>query len=346
MTTGGSRTADYDYELPLERIAQHPAERRDESRLMVVDRRTGSVSHAAFRDLATLIPRGDAMVLNTSRVIKARLLGTREHGGAAELLLLQPQSDGTWEALVRPSAKIKPEDVVSIAPGVAVVVLEVMQAGARRVRFESDLAIDDLLARHGHVPLPPYIDRDDTPADEERYQTVYAREPGSVAAPTAGLHFTPALLEALRANGVRRADVTLHVGAGTFKPVDDDNPAAHPMHRERFTVTADTAATLNSTRDANAHVWAIGTTALRVLETVVGPDGRFTPTRGETDIFIRPPRPVRGADRLVTNFHLPRSTLLMLVAAFAGYELMRHAYEIAVRERYRFYSYGDAMCVM
>jgi S-adenosylmethionine:tRNA ribosyltransferase-isomerase len=346
MSTAGQRTADYDYELPPERIAQHPAGRRDESRLLIVERSTERISHGVFRDLAGLIPAGDAMVLNTSRVIKARLLGTRDGGGAAEILLLEPHDDGSWQALVRPSARIKPGRRVHIADGVDAVVLDAMDEGTRRVRFESAAPVEAVLSAHGHVPLPPYIARADGPDDEERYQTVYAREPGSVAAPTAGLHFTPDLLEVFRAKGVVRADVTLHVGAGTFKPVEHDDPAAHPMHRERFAVSAGAAAALNATRDATAHIWAIGTTTLRVLESVVDAAGHFAPRHGETDIFIRPPHVVRGADRLVTNFHLPRSTLLMLVAAVAGYDLTRRAYEIAVNEGYRFYSYGDAMCVI
>jgi S-adenosylmethionine:tRNA ribosyltransferase-isomerase len=346
MNAGGSRTADYGFDLPPERIAQQPSARRDESRMLVVERASGRISHAAFRDLARLIPPGDTLVLNTSRVIKARLLGTREGGAPAEVLLLAPQGDGRWEAMVHPGGKLKPGRRVRVAPDVVVEIDAITPRRTRYVRFETALSVDEVLERYGHVPLPPYIARADTAIDADRYQTVYAREPGSIAAPTAGLHFTAELLDALRAKGVHRADVTLHVGAGTFKPVESDDPAAHIMHRESFTMGPDCAATLNATRDAGAHVWAVGTTSLRVLESVVDERNRFTARSENTDIFIRPPHVVRGADRLITNFHLPRSTLLMLVSAFAGYELTRHAYDIAIAEGYRFYSYGDAMCVI
>ena len=346
MSAGGLRTADYGFELAPGRIAQHPSARRDESRMLVVERVSGRIFHTTFRDLAGMMPPGDTLVLNTSRVIKARLLGTREGGAPAELLLLAPLGDGRWEAMVHPGGKLKPGRRVRVAPDVTVEIDAITPMRTRHVRFDTALSVDEVLERYGHVPLPPYIDRADTLADAERYQTVYARDPGSIAAPTAGLHFTPELLAALSDNGVRRTEVTLHVGAGTFKPVECDDPAAHVMHRERFTLGPEAATTLNATRDAGAHVWSVGTTSLRVLESVVDDRGRFTARSGETDIFIRPPHVVRGADKLITNFHLPRSTLLMLVAAFAGYELMRQAYEIAIAEGYRFYSYGDAMCVI
>jgi S-adenosylmethionine:tRNA ribosyltransferase-isomerase len=343
---GGALTADYDYDLPPERIAQYPAAQRDESRLLVVHRASGRIEHRTFRDIVELIPPGDALVLNTSRVIRARLLGERDCGAPGEVLLLEPRDDGTWEAMVRPGSKLRPGRHLRLGPETTVAVLPGAGERSRLVRFESSLEFDEILERYGHVPLPPYINRADAPQDAERYQTVYAREAGSVAAPTAGLHFTPALLDAIVTKGVARADLTLHVGAGTFKPVQSDNPGEHRMHTERFSLSEDAAATLNAARDAGKHIWAVGTTTLRVLETAVGPDGRFAPKNGTTDIFIRPPHIVHGADRLVTNFHLPRSTLLMLVAAFAGYELTRRVYEVALAEGYRFYSYGDAMCVV
>lgn len=346
MSDSGLRTADYDFALAPDRIAQHPAARRDESRLLVVHRDTGALEHLRFRDLVGLIPAGDTIALNTSKVVKARLLGERDSGAPAEVLLLSPLASGEWEAMVRPGGKLKPGRRIHIAPDADVVISAVPERGARIVRFESALSVDEILERYGHVPLPPYIDRPDTKSDEDRYQTVYAREPGSVAAPTAGLHFTPEMLDALSAKGVQRADVLLHVGAGTFKPVETEDPAAHAMHVEQFTISPETATRLNVTRAAGAHVWAVGTTTLRVLEAVVDENGRFRPESGRTDIFIRPPHVVRGADRLITNFHLPRSTLLMLVAAFAGYDLMRAAYAEAVDRGYRFYSYGDAMCVV
>jgi len=249
-----------------------------------------------------------------------------------------------WEAMVQPGAKLKPGRIVTIAPDFTVEIGEATERGTRIVR----LLVEDpaaAIAAHGHVPLPPYIERADSATDVERYQTVFAKQEGSVAAPTAGLHFTPELLATLEAQGVRHAEVLLHVGAGTFKPVEVDDPAQHEMHSEWYEFPERTAAVLNATREAGGKVCAVGTTALRTLETVVGADGRFGPGSGETAIFIRPPNPVRGADHLITNFHLPRSTLLMLVAAMAGYDLMRHAYEVAVQERYRFYSYGDAMLI-
>ncbi len=343
----GDRTADYDFHLPADRIAQLPAERRDASRLMVVDRAAGTIAHRRFGDLAELIPARDALVLNTTRVLRARLLGAREGSGApAEVFLLRPLGDHRWEAMVHPGGKLKPGRVVRVSDALRVEILEVTERRTRVVRLESDLADEEALERFGHVPLPPYIARADAADDAARYQTVYANAPGSVAAPTAGLHFTPELLAALEAKGVSRADVVLHVGAGTFKPVEAEDPAAHVMHEEWYHLPADAAATLARTRAAGGHVWAVGTTSVRTLESAVGDDGRFEERSGETRIFIRPPYRFRAVDKLVTNFHLPRSTLLMLVAAFAGYELTMRAYRAAVDEGYRFYSYGDAMVVL
>jgi S-adenosylmethionine:tRNA ribosyltransferase-isomerase len=345
----GTRTADYDFPLPTELIAQTPAARRDESRLMVIDRASGTITHRIFRDLPEHLSAGDALVLNTTRVFRARLLGTRASGAPAEVLLLHPVEGHsldatTWEAMVQPGAKLKPGRVVTITPDFAVEIGEVLDGGTRIVRLLTAHPAE-AIAQHGHVPLPPYIDRADGANDVERYQTVFAKQEGSVAAPTAGLHFTPELLATLAAQGVRRAEVLLHVGAGTFKPVEVDDPAQHAMHREWYEFPAGAAELLNATRAAEGTICAVGTTALRTLETVVGADGRYGAATGETAIFIRPPQLVRGADHLVTNFHLPRSTLLMLVAAMAGYDLIRHAYEVAVQERYRFYSYGDAMLI-
>lgn len=340
----GLRTADYDFHLPPDRIAQHPAARRDESRLMVVDRTAGTVAHHTFRDLPRFLRAGDALVVNTTRVFRARLLGTRASGAPAEVLLLRPLADGRWEAMVQPGAKLKPGRRVSIAPDFAVEVQEPTDQGTRLVRLLADDPAA-MIATHGHIPLPPYIARADGAADAERYQTVYAREEGSVAAPTAGLHFTPELLATLAAHGVSRAEVLLHVGAGTFKPVEVEDPEAHQMHREWYEVRPEMAARLAATRAAGGRICAVGTTALRTLETI-HTAGTFRAGSGETDIFIRPPHRPAGADLLVTNFHLPRSTLLMLVAAMAGYDLMRHAYDVAVHEGYRFYSYGDAMLIV
>jgi S-adenosylmethionine:tRNA ribosyltransferase-isomerase len=338
--------------LPADRIAQAPAARRDDSRLMVVDRDAGTVSHHVFRDLPAFLRAGDALVLNTTRVFRARLLGKRDSGREAEVFLLRELAAARWEAMVQPGSKLKPGRMVHVAPGFSVEVLEATSRGTRVVHLHVaageaavHAAVHAAIAAHGHMPLPPYITRGDSAEDAERYQTVFSRQEGSVAAPTAGLHFTPELLGALESQGVRRAEVLLHVGAGTFKPVEADDPADHVMHEEWFDLPAEAAHTLNAARGSGHRICAVGTTALRTLETVLGDDGRFAARTGETRIFIRPPHRPRGADMLLTNFHLPRSTLLMLVAAMAGYDLTMHAYDVAVREGYRFYSYGDAMLV-
>ncbi len=340
------KTSDFDFELPEEFIAQTPAARRDESRLMVVHRNSGAIEHQHFRDIAGLIPPGDVLVRNTTRVFRARLLGTRDSGAPAEVLLLRPLGDARWEAMVQPGSKLKPGRIVHIAPGFDVEMVETTDQHTRIVRIIAEGDHEAMIERHGHVPLPPYVERGDAPSDAERYQTVYARESGSVAAPTAGLHFTPELLHTLDANGVQLADVLLHVGPGTFKPVEVEDTASHVMHAEWYQVTDDTANHVNAARDAGHKTWAVGTTTLRTLESVVDAAGHIHAGEGETRIFIHPPHVVRSADRLITNFHLPRSTLLMLVSAFAGTELVREAYAVAVRERYRFYSYGDAMLLL
>ena len=349
MTTNvrrGARTADYDFELPRDRIAQTPTERRDQSRLMVVNRAADTIDHGRFSDIATLIPSGDVIALNTTRVLRARLLGTRDSGAPAEVFLLKPLGADRFEALVHPGGKLKPGRTVHIAAELQVDILEVTDRRSRVVRLRSPLPIDEAIERFGHVPLPPYISRGDEPTDAERYQTVYARESGSVAAPTAGLHFTPELLSALAAKGVRRADLLLHVGAGTFKPVETDDPADHVMHEEWYRLDAAAAASLNEARAKAGNVWAVGTTSVRTLESVVREDGSFAAATGDTRIFIRPPYEFRAVDKLITNFHLPRSTLIMLVAAFAGYDLTMRAYRTALEADYRFYSYGDAMVIL
>lgn len=342
----GSLTSDYDFALPQDLIAQAPVEPRDSARLMVIDRAAGSIAHRRFSDLESLIPPGDLLVLNRSRVLRARLLGRRDSGAPAEVLLLKPVGGSEWEAMVSPGGKLKPGRIVHVAPGFDVEIVSVTERRTRVVRLITEGPAEQAIERFGHVPLPPYIERADEPADRERYQTVYAREPGSVAAPTAGLHFTERLLDALAARGVGRADVVLHVGAGTFKPVEADDPAAHVMHEEWYSVSAETAAAVNAARGAGGRVWAVGTTAVRTLESAARPDGTLVAGDAETRIFIRPPYAFRAVDRLVTNFHLPRSTLIMLVAAFAGYDLTMRAYREAVAERYRFYSYGDAMAIL
>ena len=346
----GSRTSDYDFHLPPELIAQTPLERRDASRLMVVRRETGAIEHRVFTDLVELVAPGDVLVVNATRVLRARLLGTRDSGAPAEVFLLKPLGDDRWETLVSPGGKLKPGRTVHVAPGFDVVIESLTERRTRVVRLVLD-GMEALAAieMHGHVPLPPYIHRGDETSDAERYQTVYARDRGSVAAPTAGLHFTPELLASLEARGVRRAEVVLHVGAGTFKPVEVDDPASHVMHEEWFTVPDEAANAVNAARHQGHRVWAVGTTSVRALESAAaraGSGGELVPCEGETRAFIRPPYDFRAVDALVTNFHLPRSTLIMLVAARAGYELTMRAYREAVAHGYRFYSYGDAMAVV
>jgi S-adenosylmethionine:tRNA ribosyltransferase-isomerase len=342
----GLRTADYAFELPADRIAQAPLARRDASRLMIVRRTEGRIEHGVFTDLLTLIPPGDALVLNRTRVLRARLLGRRASGGAAEVFLLKALGEDRWEALVHPGGKLHAGRRVEIAPDFSVEVESVTDRRTRVVRLISSRPVAAAIEAYGHVPLPPYIRRADDVADVERYQTVFAREAGSVAAPTAGLHFTGEMLGSLAARGVRRAEVLLHVGAGTFKPVEAEDPSDHVMHEESFVLPSLTAETLNATRALGGRTWAVGTTAVRTLESAVRPDGSFEESSGETRIFIRAPYTFRAVDRLVTNFHLPRSTLIMLVAAFAGYDLTMEAYRRALVDGYRFYSYGDAMVIL
>ena len=348
MPVPGLRTTDYDFALPPELVAQAPLARRDASRLMVVDRGAGTVEHRTFADLPTLMMPGDALVLNTTKVFRARLLGTRDSGRPAEVLLLRHLGGDEWEAMVRPGGKLGTGRRVTVAPDLAVDVLDVFpERRTRRVRLVApDGDAPAAVERHGHVPLPPYIQRPDTADDAERYQTVYARQTGSVAAPTAGLHFSPDVLHAAATRGVRRVDVLLHVGAGTFKPLDADDPADHVMHEEAYEVSPESAAAVNAARAAGGRVWAVGTTSVRTLESAADAEGRVHPGAGDTALFVRPPYRFRAVDAMVTNFHLPRSTLLMLVAAFAGYDLTMRAYTEAVREGYRFYSYGDAMAVV
>jgi S-adenosylmethionine:tRNA ribosyltransferase-isomerase len=286
------------------------------------------------------------LVVNTTRVMRARLLGTRRSGSPAEVLLLREQPDSRWAAMVRPGSKLKPGRRVHVADGFDITVGEETSRGTRLVTLHVEGDVREAIERHGHVPLPPYIERADTSADVERYQTVYAREPGSVAAPTAGLHFTPEVLNALDARGVARAQVLLHVGAGTFRPVEAENPELHDMHEEWCQVSEATAQAISAVRERGGHIWAVGTTSVRTLESMAESGGRVRAGQMETRAFIRPPYDWRVVDHLVTNFHLPRSTLIMLVAALAGYDLTMEAYRVAIREGYRFYSYGDAMLVV
>ncbi len=342
-------TTEFEYELPPGRIAQYPSQRRADSRLLVLRRATGRIEHRRFRDLPSLVEAGDLLVVNDTRVFPARLLGRKPTGAAGEVLLLRPASGGderVWEALVRPGRKLKPGRVLTVASELSVRILEACPDGRRIVRLEGDIEVAAALRRFGRVPLPPYLDRDEEPMDRERYQTVYARREGSVAAPTAGLHFTRALLDEIAARGVSHAAVTLHVGTATFRPVEVEDPSCHVMDAEHYVVPETAASEYRRCRERGGRVWAVGTTVVRTLESVAEGRDRIRPGPGRTDLFIHPPYDFRAVDCLVTNFHLPRSTLLMLVAAFAGIEAARAAYDEAVATGYRFYSYGDAMAVL
>jgi S-adenosylmethionine:tRNA ribosyltransferase-isomerase len=357
------RTADFDFNLPQELIAQHPAPQRDASRLLVFQRPAGEISHRHFPDLLEYLHPGDVLVLNNTRVIPARLRGANSHtGGQFEILLLEENALNDWWTMLRPGKRARIGTQISLRDhagnltGFAATVAETNAEGHRRLQFSGTRNISDELGALGEVPLPPYIARENLNAledDKQRYQTVFAAHSGSVAAPTAGLHFTPELLEAIRARGVDVQFVTLHVGLGTFAPVKSETLAGHAMHEERYELSAATAEVINAAKAAGRRVIAVGTTSVRVLESVAAQhDGKLAATRSRTRIFIFPPYRFRAVDALLTNFHLPCSTLLMLVSAFVspgetrGRELILHAYAEAIRERYRFFSYGDAMLIL
>jgi len=339
---------EFDYFLPKELIAQTPLVDRDQSRLLVVDRKEGSLSHKKFRDIVYYIQSGDVLVINNTRVIPARLLGRRETGGKVEVLLLNPVGENVWECLVKPGNKVKPGDNLYFGtdsnPELIGTVLERTSFGGRLIEWSHDGEWEDVLSRLGKIPLPPYIK---VPLeDPERYQTVYAEIPGSAASPTAGLHFTPELLQEIKENGVQIASVTLNVGLDTFRPVSVENIEDHEMHKEYFEIKPDAVETIRRAKETGNRVFAVGTTVVRVLESSVGEDGLLIPKKGATDLFIYPGYDFKIVDCLVTNFHLPKSTLLMLVSAFAGKELITEAYAEAIREKYRFFSFGDAMLII
>ena len=348
--------SDFDFELPAELIAQNPPAERGHSRLLVVHRESGRFEHSTFAHLVDVLALGDLVVVNDTRVFPARLLGRRvPSGGAVECLLLRQLSVGSalvWEALMHPGQKLRPgARFVFEGPGESLQgeVLDRHFYGRRTIRLWTDDAagVRAAIERLGHMPLPPYIARADEPSDRDRYQTVYAREEGSVAAPTAGLHFTPAVLGALEAKGIEREAITLHVGYGTFKPVRVERVEDHEVDSESFTVSARTSDALTRAKREGRRIIAVGTTTTRALESLaVSADGTIAPASGETRLFIRPGHRFRLVSALVTNFHLPRSSLLMLVAAFAGRDLILAAYRDAVAARYRFYSYGDAMLIL
>ena len=336
------KKSDFYFELPPELIAQTPLEKRDSSRLMCMDRETGEVSHRVFSDLAELLRPGDCLVMNDSRVLPARLLGTRETGGAVEVLLLRDLGGGEWECLTRPGRKTRPGTRLSFGGGeLSADVVSVAEGGNRVIKFNYDGIFLEVLERLGKMPLPPYIKEE--LQDSERYQTVYSRELGSAAAPTAGLHFTKELLEKIAAKGVRECFVTLHVGLGTFRPVKEDEIEDHDMHSEFCIIPEETARIITETKRAGGRVVCVGTTSCRTIESFANEDGTVDAKSGWTDIFIYPGYRFKCMDALITNFHLPESTLVMLVSAFAGREHILNAYNEAVANKYRFFSFGDAM---
>lgn len=336
---------DYDFELPEELIAQVPLLDRTSSRLLVLDRETGDIEHRHFRDVLDYLNEGDALVVNDSRVLPARLFGAKqETGGKVELLLLKQTEDDVWEVLVKPAKKVRVGSIVEFGDGLLQAeCVEELPEGGRRFKFDYDGIFYEILDELGTMPLPPYI-REQLD-DQDRYQTVYARERGSAAAPTAGLHFTEELLEAAKAKGVRLIPLTLHVGLGTFRPVTADSIEEHTMHSEYFELSAESAAALREIRANGGRIFAVGTTSTRTLETIMRDHGDFVESSGWTDIFIYPGVELKAIDGLITNFHLPKSTLVMLVSAFATRDIILHAYRTAVAERYRFFSFGDAMLI-
>ncbi|RME37918.1 MAG: tRNA preQ1(34) S-adenosylmethionine ribosyltransferase-isomerase QueA [Deltaproteobacteria bacterium] len=335
----------FDYQLPEELIAQEPSPRRDGARMMVVNRRTGALEHRFFRDFPELVGERDCLVLNDTRVIPARLMGTKETGGKVEVLLVRPvdAEDRLWLCMTRASKPPRTGQTILFAEGLSGVITADRGDGFRVVRFDCDADFRSVLERIGSLPLPPYIRRQPDRADRERYQTIVARREGAVAAPTAGLHFTRDVLEQVQRRGCRVCTLTLHVGLGTFLPVRTRDIRQHRMHAETYEVPEETARTVEETREKGGRVIAVGTTVTRVLEHVALKHGAVVPSRGESDLFIYPGFTFRAVDVLLTNFHLPKSTLLMLVSAFAGRETILRAYAQAVAERYRFFSYGDCM---
>lgn len=344
METGYS-TKDYYYDLPKELIAQNPLEDRSSSRLMVLGKKSGHVSHHHFTEILDFLRPGDCLVINNTRVIPARLIGTKKDTGAhVEILLLRRKQSDIWETLVRPGKKLRPGAEVTFGDGsLTATILDVVEGGDRLVQFHYDGIFEEILDRLGEMPLPPYITH--KLKDRDRYNTVYAKFDGSAAAPTAGLHFTKELLEQVKEKGVNIAQVTLHVGLGTFRPVKVDDVRQHEMHTEWYRVTQETADLINNTKKNGGRIIAVGTTSVRTLETVADEDGHMKAQEGDTSIFIYPGYKWKIVDGLITNFHLPESTLIMLVSALAGREHVLAAYREAVKERYRFFSFGDAMYI-
>jgi len=337
------KVKDFDFYLPEELIAQHPLEKRDESRLMVVDKNSGNIEHRIFKNIIDYLNEGDCLVLNNTRVLPARLIGEKEGtGGKMEFLLLKRIDVNTWETLVKPGKRAKIGARFIFGGGeLKAEVKEIGEDGSRIVQFEYEGVFEEVLDRLGEMPLPPYIT--ETLEDKERYQTVYSKEAGSAAAPTAGLHFTEELLTKIKDKGIKLAFVTLHVGLGTFRPVKVDTIEEHHMHSEYYTMSKETAEIINETKEKGGRVIAVGTTSCRTLETIANEEGRVREQSGWTSIFMYPGYKFKIVDALITNFHLPESTLIMLVSAFSSREIIMKAYEEAVKEKYRFFSFGDAM---
>lgn len=341
------RLSDFDYDLPPDRIAQYPLPRRDSSRLMVLHRTAGKVEHRRFRDIVSYIEPGSCLVLNNTKVFPARLKGIKDKTGARiEVFLLRNLENGIWEVLVKPARKVRLGNRIIFSEEFVCDVIDNTVSGGRIVEFHCNGKFFEYLDELGNTPLPPYIKRPPEEIDKEYYQTVYAKVPGAVAAPTAGLHFTSELLQQVKQKGVKIAHVTLHVGLGTFKPVQVEDVSRHQMDSEFYSISQESADLINNTRRAGGYVVAVGSTTVRVLETVADRHGFVRACRGWTDKFIYPPYHFRTVDKLVTNFHLPKSTLLMMVSAFSDYDLVMSAYRTAVEEGYRFFSYGDAMLLL
>ncbi len=336
----------YQFDLPSDLIAQHPCLPRDSSRLMLVDRSTGHISEIVFRDIYDLLNNGDSLIFNNTKVIPARVIGTRKCGGAAEILLLRRHADAAWDVAAKPGRKLQKGAVISFGKDLAGEVVAVFEDGSRRIRFDHQGDFAQLLEKYGQIPLPPYIRKGVGGQDDKMwYQTVYAATPGAVAAPTAGLHFTHELLAKLKDKGIDQNYVTLHVGLGTFKPVQTEDIRLHKIHSEEFYISSETAQALNICKERSRQV-CVGTTSCRVLETVADETGSIRSGAYNTEIFIYPGYRFKYVRTLLTNFHLPGSSLLMLISAFAGYELMMEAYAKAIEKRFRFFSYGDSMLIL
>ncbi len=342
--------SDFDYSLPKELIAAYPPQDRPSARLLHANRESGKFAHHTFRDITDFLQAGDLLVLNNTKVVPARIFGKKETGGVVEGLLLKNLGEDRWKVLVRPSGRVKKNAVITFGQNGVRISAEVLDdpgqdSGERLLRFLGE-ETGQKLKSIGHIPLPPYIDREDTEIDRELYQTVFAEKEGAVASPTAGLHFDQGLLEAINKKGVETVCVTLHTGYGTFQPVTSENLSEHKMFEEEFEITEEAAGRINQAKQDNRRIIACGTTSVRALESAAGPDGKIIPQKSATRLFVYPPYEFKIVQGLITNFHLPKSSLLLLVAAFLGHDKMMKAYCEAIREKYRFYSYGDAMVIL